>query len=419
MQMRRIYMILMMLCVAMTGFAQHQKKWKAPKRPKRPKWSMPKPKSPEVLDVWRPYGVSDNWFMDYTAGVSASMAENASEHLMKDIRLSLVDFAVGKQTSYLWSTRLSFGYHKQRGWASPEAISKAPSVFGDGGYDFKMALGYIDEMVNLTNIFFRYNERRWFNVQMFVGAGVNYTWGFDEKVKTWEQYEYPVDATDKVNFAVRGGLQFLAQFSPKWDVVLQGAYTLVGDSYNGHKHSASFAFDPYLDVSLGVRFHVMDHFGDHRYYKVRKWEAASLRAEDTRVAKFLDNEKMRELMERENREVVAYGELMQTHISFYTDRTFVNDDQMENIRIVADFLRKHPGVNLVIKGYCGASLKCESPDMHLAEKRANSVEKALVKYYNVDPDRIETWFDEEEKPPFPMQGEWIDGVVFQMKRRGL
>lgn len=416
--MRRICVILMMLCVAMAGFAQHQKKWKAPKRPKPPKWSVVKPKAPEVINVWRPYGVSDNWFFDFSGGVSASLAENASEHALKDWCQPMFNFSIGKQTSYILSTRLSLGYNKQKGWASSDVIEATP-VLGDGGYKFKMAVGYVDEMVNLTNIFCRYNERRWFDVQMFVGVGVNYTWGFDEGVENWKQYGYPVDNTDNVNLALRGGLQCVLKLSPAWDIALQGAYTMVGDSYNGVKHSEKFAFDKYVDVSLGIRFHVMDHYGDHRYYKVRRWEATSLRAEDTKVARMLDYEKMKEIQERENREVVAYGELMQTHILFYTDRTFVNDDQMENIRIVADFLRKHPNVNLVIKGYSGASLKSESPDMHLAENRVNSVKKALLKYYNVDSDRIETWFDEETKPPFPMKGEWIDGVVFQMKKRGL
>ena len=418
MYMRRIYMILTLLCVALTGFAQHQKKWKAPKRPKPPKWSVAKPKAPEVIDVWRPYNVSDNWFLDFNGGISASMAENASEHVLKDINLSMIDFSIGKQTSYLWSTRLSLGYHTQKGWASPGVMDELQRL-GDGSYKFKMAVGYIDEMLNLTNLLCRYNERRWFNMQLFVGAGVNYTWGFDDKVKAWEQYGYPVDNTDNVNLSVRGGLQCLVKLSSALNIALQGAYTMVGDSYNGVKHSERFAFDKYLDVSLGVRFHMMDHYGDHRYYKVRRWEATALRAEDTKVARLLDNEKIKEIEERENREVVAYGELMQTHISFYTDRTFVNDYQMENIRIVADFLKKHPGVNVVIKGYCGASLKSESPDMHLAEQRVNSVKKALLKYYNVDADRIETWFDENATPPFPMNGEWIDGVVFQMKRRGL
>lgn len=92
----------------------------------------------------------------------------------------------------------------------------------------------------------------------------------------------------------------------------------------------------------------------------------------------------------------------------------MNDYQMDNIRIVADFLKKHPEVNLIVRGYCGASTKSESPDMHLAERRVASVKKALVKYYNVDPSRFETWFDEEAQAPFPMKGEWIDGVVFEM-----
>lgn len=411
-------MILMLLCVTMAASAQHQKKWKAPKRRKPPKWTVVKPKAPEVINVWRPYNVSDNWYLDFNGGVSVSMAENAAGHDLKDMCLPMIDFAIGKQTSYLWSTRLSLGYRRQKGWASSQIV-EATNRLGNGGYSFKMAVGYIEEMVNLTNIFLRYNERRWIDLQMFVGAGMNYTWGFDEKVKKWGQYGYPVDDTDNVNLAVRAGLQLSAKLSPALDIVLQGACTMVGDSYNGVKHVENFTFDPYMDVSLGIRFHMMDHYGDHRYYKVRRWEATSLRVEEPKVAQLLDYEKMKEIQERENREVVAYGELMQTHISFYIDRTFVNDFQMENIRIVSDFLRKHPDVNLVVKGYSGASTKSESPDMHLAERRVNSVKKALLKYYNVNPDRIETWFDEEATAPFPMKGEWIDGVVFQMIRREL
>ena len=127
-------------------------------------------------------------------------------------------------------------------------------------------------------------------------------------------------------------------------------------------------------------------------------------------------ERVKEYEARESAEVVAFGELMKTRISFYVDRTFVNDYQMENIRIVADFLKKHPEVNLIVRGYCGASSKTESPDMHLAERRVASVKKALVKYYGVDSSRFETWYDEETQAPFPMKGEWIDGVVFEMVR---
>ena len=86
-------------------------------------------------------------------------------------------------------------------------------------------------------------------------------------------------------------------------------------------------------------------------------------------------------------------------------------------KIIADFLKNHPDVNLVIKGYSGASTKNESPDMHLAEKRVATVKKALQKYYDVDPSRFETWFDENAEAPFPMKGDWIDAVVFQMVKK--
>ena len=64
----------------------------------------------------------------------------------------------------------------------------------------------------------------------------------------------------------------------------------------------------------------------------------------------MEDERAKEYEAREAAEVVAFGELMKTHIAFYVDRSFVNDYQMENIRIVAEFLKKHPeleGVNAV------------------------------------------------------------------------
>lgn len=410
--MRKLYLLLALLFFSIIGYAQSQQKWKAPKRPKRPKWEAPKPKAPEVIDVWRPYDFSDNWFLDLHGGSSLSLAENMSGHGL-DICQFKIDFGVGKQFSNAWSTRLNLGFGKQKGWASKESLA-ASSLMESGDYNFQVVSLYVDEMFSIVRQFCPYNEQRKFDAQVFLGAGLNYSFNFDKKVERWSRYGYPVDGTDFVNFATRGGLQLLYQVSDMADLMLQGSYNMVSDNYNGVKHSASFAFDSYVDVTVGVRLHLGDHYGDQRYYKVRRWEATSLRTAEPRVADLLDNEKQKEYQMREAAEHVAFGELMQTHISFYIDRTFVNDYQMDNIRIVADFLRKHPDVNLIVKGYCGASGKSESPDMHLAERRVAAVKKALVKYYDVSPSRLETWYDETATPPFPMKGEWIDGVVFQM-----
>lgn len=410
--MKRFYVIFALLALTCAGYAQQQK-WKAPKRPKRPKWEAPKQVAPEVIDVWRPYNVSDNWFLDLYGGVSLSLAENMKGHDFGKLCRPMFDFGLGKQFSNKWSTRLTLGYKNQKGWASKQAM-EVSTLLGDGDYTYHVLVLYLDELFSFTNLFCPYNEMRKLDIQMFMGAGINYSWQFDDKVDRWERYGYPVDGSDHINWAARAGLLAMWKVSETADISLQGSFNIVNDNFNGVKHVNRFALDSYTDVVVGVRLHLADHYGNSRYYKVRRWEATSLRTAESKVADLLESERVKEYEAREAAEVVAFGELMKTRISFYVDRTFVNDYQMENIRIVADFLKKHPDVNLIVRGYSGASSKSESPDMHLAEKRVASVRKALVKYNNVDPSRFEIWYDEEAKAPFPMKGEWIDGVVFEM-----
>lgn len=413
--MRKLCLVSLVLAVALSVSAQHTK-WKAPKRPKRPQWEAPKQKAPEHINVWRPYLSSDNWFFDFDGGLSVSMAENMAGHPILKAGQPLLGFGIGRQYAYVWSTRLDFAYKRQVGWASKQALD-ASRLLGDGDYSFQILAANIDEMINLTNIFLRYNERRWVDLQLFFGVGVNYSWNFDDKVEIWSRLGYPVETTDRVNWTARAGLQLLWKTGAMTDVFLQGAYNVVDDNYNGVIHKEGFSLDSYADVTLGVRFHLADHYGDGRYYKVRRWEATSLRSTDKKVAKLLEKERANEFAAREKAEVVAMGELMKTRISFYVDRTFVNERQMENVRLVAEFLKKHPEVNLVVMGYSGASSKQESPDMQLAQRRAEAVGKALTRHCDVDSSRFELVYDEMTAAPFPMQGEWIDGVVFRMVAR--
>ena len=53
--------------------------------------------------------------------------------------------------------------------------------------------------------------------------------------------------------------------------------------------------------------------------------------------------------------------------------------------------------------------------MKLAQKRAEAVKKSLLRYYDVDESRISLWYDEDAIAPYPMEGEWIDAVVFEMR----
>lgn len=416
-----IVLLLSFFAVAMTVNAQQQnkKKWVAPKRHKV-KWVAPKRnESEEVIKVWRPYQAKDNWSLEVSGGLSGYMAENYKGHSLMDLSSPMGGIAVSKQTSHLFSTRFALQYAKQTGWVAEGDVKDLPAIVGDGHYPFGMTEVFLDERLSLLNMICPYNEKRRFDLQLFVGVGGNYSWGIDKDTKLWERYgdEFKLESSDHINLAVRGGLQAMYRVSRSVDVTLQGAYKMVGDSYNGKKHSDKFAFDPVVDVSLGIVMHLPDHYGDYRYKRVHRSESASMRGYEESVDRYLSDEKMRQYKEKAASEVVEFGKLMNTHVAFYTDRDFVNDDQMENLRIVADFLKAHANVNLVVKGYCGASRGSESPEMQLAERRTEAVRKALVRNFNVELSRFTTWYDEDADAPYPMQGEWIDAVVFEMVKR--
>ena len=415
--MNKILLLILLSTFPLGNFAQEKKKeWVPPKRPKLVKWEPPVQNDVELIDEWRPYFVSDNWIVDFSVGGCQSLAENMAGQQLKDVLLPRFELGFGKQFSRVWSTRFVMAYGKQVGCVSKKYLAENP-IFGNGRYDFSVVELYIDEMLSLTKLLCPYNEHRKLDVQLVAGVGGSYSWGFDEKTIKWKRLGYPIERNDHLNLAFRGGLQMLLKVREATDIFIQGIGTWTGDSYNGVKHSASFALDPFVHLSLGVRVHLPDHYGDYRYLKVRRSEMNYLRGSAPRIAEYIDNERKQELADRESREVVAFGQNMKTRISFYVDRTFVNDMQMENIRIVADFLAKHPEVNLIVRGYSGASNKEESPTMHLAEKRVASVKKALVKYYNVDPSRLETSFDEKAESPYRLTADWIDAVVFEMKER--
>ena len=49
------------------------------------------------------------------------MAENMSGHGIAKMGMPMFDVGIGKQFSKIWSTRLTLGYRRQKGWASDEA----------------------------------------------------------------------------------------------------------------------------------------------------------------------------------------------------------------------------------------------------------------------------------------------------------
>ena len=124
------------------------------------------------------YHFADNIFLLGQVGMSHSMSENTRfGNFFANERPSF-NIGVGKWIYPAFGTRITLGLHPQVGRAEWEISDTWPNVFGNYGYN--MFSGYVDGLVNLTNIIFKYREDRVFNLIGIIGLGYNHTFGFDK-----------------------------------------------------------------------------------------------------------------------------------------------------------------------------------------------------------------------------------------------
>lgn len=81
-------------------------------------------------------------------------------------------------------------------------------------------------------------------------------------------------------------------------------------------------------------------------------------------------------------------------IEFDFDKDVVRSQHHDDIKKIADTLRKYTGANAVLEGHAD-SIGTDSYNMDLSKRRAESVKKYLIENFNIDASRISTaWFGE-------------------------
>ena len=124
------------------------------------------------------YHFLDNIFVLGQVGISHSMSENTRfGNFFENEKLSF-NFGVGKWFYPSFGLRITAGLHPQVGRAEWEISDAYPETFGN--YNYNMFSGYVDGLVNLTNIILKYKEDRVFNLIGIIGLGYNHTFGFDK-----------------------------------------------------------------------------------------------------------------------------------------------------------------------------------------------------------------------------------------------
>lgn len=378
------------------------------------------------------YHFADNIFIGGQIGISHSMSENTRfGNFFGNERLSF-NLSVGKWFYPSFGLRVTAGLHPQVGRANWEECDAFPEVFGN--YNYNMFSGYIDGLVNFTNVIFKYKEDRLFNLIGIIGLGYNHTFGFDkDKCAVMRRGaskidgktvpgtdENPGTSTYNVNtnpgnyFAAHVGLQGRWKVSNAWDVVAEVTFNGTDDKYNGHEYDR--VYDTYFDVLIGAQFHFKDCHGRRRFHYVKNLNSAVIerlermaRDENERLSEA--NMDIPEIFERIN-----FTEALQTTVSFYVDRYYITDAQKKNVKSVATFLSMHPDINLIVTGYADIETAYPAYNLRLSQKRAQAVYDMLVNEFHVPENRLRIDYKGDTVQPYTSVNEWNRAVIFFLDR---
>lgn len=252
---------------------------------------------------------------------------------------------------------------------------------------------------NLMNLFGGYTGTpRLFEMEAVAGIG-------------WMHY-YMNSPGDDNSWSTRFGLNFNFNFgeSKAWTLGIKPAivYDMEGD-FNAAK-SRFNANNAAFELTAGVAYHFKGSNGKHHFTKVRVYDQAEinqLNANINNLRSQVDNRNSQinsaaqriqvlqsELDNCRNQAAkvqtvveVETSRVPESIITFRQGRSTVDASQLPNVERVANYMKKHADVTVVIKGYASPEGNLEF-NKKLAQARAEAVKSILVKKYKINTSRI-------------------------------
>ncbi len=378
-----------------------------------------------------------DWYIGASIGGSYSMGENTRFGNFFDMTRPSFQIQFGKNFYPQFGIRGTVSYLSQRGraeWETSDFLEDWAEK--DGNYDFSMLAGFVDGVFDFHNIIWGYKEDRFFSLKGYVGLGAFYTFDFDEdkinwlKQPTWKDctyegthhnagdllpsgYRYFIDSDNKWYFAGHVGLIADFRLSDAWSVNVDVSFNGTDDAYNGVRYRR--VYDSYVDVMAGLMYRFKDSSGNRRLRYTHYTDQDIVDALNNQLQETNDSLKDALTPVVLMAENVSYTEMLQTTVSFYIDKTFVTDAQKRNVRSVANFMKTHPDLDVIITGYADAQTAYPKYNMMLSQKRAQAVYDLLVNEYGVDANRLSMDYKGDEVQPFAIVNEWNRAVVFYIK----
>ena len=247
---------------------------------------------------------------------------------------------------------------------------------------------------NLMNLFGGYQcGGRKFEIEAVAGAGWGHNYINSANGQDWNYFATKVGLN--FNFNISDAVAFQVKPSVTWNMSDAGV-AQSSAAYNVNK--ANFS------VMAGFKFNL----GDNGFECVRPYDAAEVNALNSQIndmraavaqaradadaAAAIAAAYQAQLAECQNQQpqviTKTTTDLQSVRFVFFKlASSTVTADQMPNVEMIADYMKHNPSSTVVIKGYASQDGNLDF-NLKLAQNRAESVKKLLVKKYGISGDRI-------------------------------
>ena len=318
-----------------------------------------------------------HWYMQVQAGASHTIGEASFGSLISPA----MSLNLGYQFNPLFGLRAGLsGWEAKGAWASPRDV-----------YKYKYLQGNVDATLDLGNLFFKYNHKRFFNPYIFLGVGINGAFDNDEAIavnNSGHKLEYLWN-DHRVSVVGRAGIGTNFRLSDKVFFNLELNSNVMSDHYNSKKAgNADWQFNALAGFTI--------KFGKTH----KKTEPIYYDPEPVRPAP-----EPAPVVEPEPAPApIIKAEPIQQDIFFKINSAQIRESEKSKIDALVSYLNEHKDATIQVCGYADKGTGNAAINERISKKRANSVCEALLNA-GIAAERISIEFKGDTVQPFAVNND--------------
>jgi outer membrane protein OmpA-like peptidoglycan-associated protein len=342
---------------------------------------------------------SDNLFISLGGGTSVLFADQNNEASSGDRLNWAAGISIGKWYNPYLAYRLQINGGQLKNFANLLNV-------GFSEQDFLYGNAHIDVMLDLTNFWAPYNEKKVVRFIPFVGAGYAI-----RPSKTVDGIEFKRSESPSVNL----GVHIPFRLSERVDLFLEGEYSIYNEQFNridmGQEEDRVVQALLGLNFKLGrTNFEVIEPM-DYDLLNDLNSQINSLRAQNDELSKRPVSCPECPKIEP----VVEYKESMKNVVFFRLNSSVIDRNQEGNIFNTAEYAKKH-NLPIVVVGYADKKTGTADYNQGLSERRARTVAKKLTEQYGIATEKISIEWKGDTQQPYEVN-HWNRVVIMDTNKK--